>query len=86
MCESASLFFWCVLMVCAFSANCNAGVDDMAAYLDPGTGAFIFQILIAGIVGFGFAIKLFWHHIKKFFLGLFGKKMADSEKDERIKE
>lgn len=79
-------FLWCVLVVCFVCANCNAAVDDLAAYLDPGTGAFIFQILIAGIVGFGFAIKLFWHSIKKFFLGLFGKKVADSEKDERTKQ
>ncbi len=44
------------------------------AYLDPGTGSYLFQILIAALVGGLFAVKLFWGRIKLFFLGLFGKK------------
>lgn len=45
------------------------------AYLDPGTGAMIIQAVIAGIVGVGFGIKLFWANIKSFFLKLLGKKV-----------
>jgi len=44
------------------------------AYLDPGTGSYLFQILIAGLVGGLFALKLFWRQIKDFFQKLFGKK------------
>jgi hypothetical protein len=44
------------------------------AYLDPGTGSYLFQILIAALVGGLFAVKLFWGRIRLFFLGLFGKK------------
>jgi len=45
------------------------------AYLDPGTGSYIFQLLIAGLLGGLLAIKIFWSSIKKFFLNLFsGKK------------
>ena len=44
------------------------------AYLDPGTGAMMIQALIAGVVGVGFAVKLFWTSIKGFCLKLFGKK------------
>lgn len=36
------------------------------AYLDPGTGAFLLQLLVAGIVGSAFAIKIFWRRIKAF--------------------
>ncbi len=43
------------------------------AYLDPGTGSYLFQILIAGLVGGLFALKLFWKQIKDFFQKLFGK-------------
>jgi hypothetical protein len=43
------------------------------AYLDPGTGAMIIQALIAGVVGVGFAVKLFWTNIKSFCLKLLGK-------------
>ena len=50
------------------------------AYLDPGTGAMIIQVLIAGIVGAGFAIKLFWANIQGFFLNLLGKQVESCEK------
>ena len=43
------------------------------AYLDPGTGAMVIQALIAGVVGIGFAVKLFWSSIKRFSLKLLGK-------------
>jgi hypothetical protein len=36
------------------------------AYLDPGTGSYILQIILAAIVGIGFAIKLSWGRIKSF--------------------
>ena len=37
------------------------------AYLDPGTGSFVFQMIIAGVVGGLFAIKTFWRKIISFF-------------------
>ena len=43
------------------------------AYLDPGTGSYIFQLLIAGIVGLAFVIKVYWNKIKAFMVGLFSK-------------
>ena len=49
------------------------------AYLDPGTGAMIIQAVIAGIVGVGFAVKLFWANIKSFCLKLFGKEVKPCE-------
>jgi hypothetical protein len=39
------------------------------AYLDPGTGSFIIQGVIAAVVGAGLAIKMFWHRIKALFTG-----------------
>lgn len=50
-----------------FSSSC-------LAYLDPGTGSYIFQMLIAGLVGAGFAVKLFWTQIKCFVLSVFTRK------------
>jgi hypothetical protein len=44
------------------------------AYLDPGTGSYLFQILIAALVGGLFTVKLFWGRLRLFSLGLFGKK------------
>ena len=51
------------------------------AYLDPGTGSYIFQILIATAVGGLFAIKIFWGKIKAFFKKLSSDRDADSEDD-----
>lgn len=33
------------------------------AYIDPGTGSFVIQGIIAAIVGAGLFIKLFWRRI-----------------------
>ena len=41
------------------------------AYLDPGTGSFFTQMLLAGLVGASFFIKTFWKNIKSFFSRLF---------------
>jgi len=40
-----------------------------AAYLDPGSGSFLFQFLIAGLLGAGVALKVFWGRIKQVFTG-----------------
>ncbi len=37
------------------------------AYLDPGTGSQVFQILIAVFVGAGFTAKIYWKKIKDLF-------------------
>ena len=36
-------------------------------YLDPGSGSFLLQLLIAGIAGIGIAIGASWSRIKRFF-------------------
>jgi len=48
-----------------------------AAYLDPGTGSYIFQLLLATVLGGMFAVKIFWRRIMVFFSGLFGKKKEE---------
>ena len=39
------------------------------AYIDPGTGSFLVQGVIAAVIGAGVAGKLFWHKIKALFTG-----------------
>ena len=36
-------------------------------YLDPGTGSFIIQILLAGLIGITVAIRVYWRKIVNFF-------------------
>lgn len=38
----------------------------LLAYLDPGSGSFIIQMLLAGGLGLAFLIKTYWRKIKGF--------------------
>ncbi len=35
------------------------------AYVDPGTGSMVLQGVIAGILGVGLTLKLYWRRIRK---------------------
>lgn len=43
------------------------------AYLDPGAGSYVIQVLIASIIGGLVSIKIFWQKIKKFFSDFLSK-------------
>jgi len=63
VCLKVAVFF---LLIFVFS-------KDSYAYLDPGTGSYIFQLIIAGIIGGMFSIKIFWNKIKASLANLFSK-------------
>jgi hypothetical protein len=52
------------------------------AYLDPGSGSFLIQLLIAGLVGAGFLVKVYWRKIK----GLFSRSGAKKEDDDQLQQ
>ncbi len=37
------------------------------AYLDPGTGSILIQILLGGTAGAAAILKLYWHNIRAYF-------------------
>jgi hypothetical protein len=45
------------------------------AYLDPGTGSMILQVLLGGVAGLALAGKLYWHKL----LSLFGLRKEDAQ-------
>jgi len=47
--------------------------ENAFAYLDPGTGSFVLQMLIAGVLGGLFVIKTYWRKIKIFINKIFDK-------------
>jgi hypothetical protein len=49
------------------------------AYLDPGSGSYLLQLLIAGLLGAAFVVRASWGRIRSFLRGLFGR--AGSEED-----
>ena len=55
-----------------------SGLADEAFYLDPGSGSFLLQLLIAGLAGLGIAAATQWAKIKR----LFSRKNKQAEKEE----
>ena len=49
---------WFVAVLLILSAG------PVNAYLDPGTGSMLLQVILGGIAAVGVAIKLFWHKIR----------------------
>lgn len=41
---------------------------DAFAYLEPGTGSMLLQLLLGGLGGAAVIGKLYWHRLKYFFL------------------
>jgi hypothetical protein len=48
-------------------------------YIDPGSGSYILQMIIAGVLAVSFFFKNFWYSIKAFFTGK--KPTKEEEKD-----
>ncbi|GAH84215.1 unnamed protein product [marine sediment metagenome] len=51
-------------------------------YIDPGTGSFILQVLLASLLGTAVAVKMFWRQIVGYFGKLFSRRRKD-DPDER---
>ena len=51
-------------------------------YLDPGSGSFLIQLLIAALLGIGVAVRASWSKIK----GWFGIKPKANEDDDESTE
>jgi len=43
------------------------------AYIDPGTGSYIIQVVIGGLLGAAFALKVYWKKVRAYFSNLFSK-------------
>ncbi len=44
------------------------------AYLDPGTGSYLIQIIAAALLGALFSLRIFWSKIRRFLNNLFSNK------------
>ncbi len=52
------------------------------AYLDPGTGSYLIQIIIASVAGAGYFLKINWGKIKDIFSKKSRKKTENEKEDE----
>lgn len=63
------ILFWVLI----FPKNANA-------YLDPGSGSYIMQIIIGFILGALVGVKIFWVKIREFMKGIFARFFKSNEK------
>ena len=59
-----------IVVVVVFAFLLIGLTNRAEAYLDPGSGSMVFQLIVGGIAGLILAIKIFWRRI----LSLFGIK------------
>ena len=51
------------------------------AYLDPGTGSMMLQLLLGGIAGAMVVGKLYWHRFRQFVASRFSGKPSDGARE-----
>jgi hypothetical protein len=54
---------------------CFSLTQDALAYLDPGSGSMMLQLLLGGVVGVAAILKLYWSA----FVGLFRRKKHEAD-------
>ena len=74
-------------MYSIFSTVISAAVllikDD--PYLDPGSGSFLIQLIIASLLGAAFVIRASWSKIKLFFKRIFNQSGDELDSPEEIR-
>ena len=40
-------------------------ISDAYAYIDPGTGSLVIQVILGALVGVGITVKIYWYKIKE---------------------
>lgn len=69
--------FYLSVLVLAFSFTV---IPVANAYIDPGSGSFIIQMLVGAALGASLAIKVFWRRIVSFFTG---RKRGGSDEEQQ---
>jgi len=41
-------------------------ISDAYAYIDPGTGSLVIQVILGALVGVGITVKIYWYKLKGF--------------------
>jgi hypothetical protein len=68
-----------LIFVVGLSVFSHYSFSNAFAYIDPGTGSVIIQMIIGGLVGVGIAVKVFWFRIKSALSPGFKKNNSNEE-------
>jgi hypothetical protein len=71
-----------VMVLMGTAVGMLATVQPAWAYLDPGTGSMILQVLTAGIAGVFMVGRLYWDKLKNFLPGGASRRASDRVSDE----
>ena len=64
--DSGSRVFTVAILVLAFFFTV---IPVANAYIDAGSGSYIFQMIVGGFLAIGLGIRVFWHKIVSLFSG-----------------
>jgi hypothetical protein len=67
---------FCLLLA---ALSLGSATSTAHAYLDPGTGSMILQVLLGGVAGVALAGKLYWHRLLSM-LGIRRREEAEDSK------
>jgi len=63
----------CITVFFLITLHCFLFPKNAYAYLDPGSGSYIFQLIMGVLLGGVFAVTVFWKKMKIFFKRIFYK-------------
>jgi len=73
---------WMFAFVCTFVIVVGY-IENAHAYIDPASGSYLLQFLLAGLLGGLFALKMYWKKLKLKLSSYFSKKdNSVSEQDQ----
>jgi hypothetical protein len=58
---------------------CLILAPETHAYVDPGSGSFILQFIIAALLGAGLTLKMYWRRGQEFLAGLISKRQQHDD-------
>ena len=61
-----NLRLWSILVITLILGQFS--ISNAFAYIDPGSGSMILQLLIGAFVGAGIAVKVYWQKIRMKFM------------------
>lgn len=73
-------FSWAMVLTIGYFALFMAAERPAHAYLDPGSGTMIIQMIVAALAGALLSLRLFWRSLKENVMAFFSR--GESSRDE----
>jgi hypothetical protein len=68
-------------MVSVIWFNLVSALIKPIAYLDPGSGSYLLQLLIAGAMGGLLMLRIYWSKVKGFVARLLGREVPEEDEE-----